>query len=212
MSIRTTGQLDRFLSRSLAWRKKELTALKFVVDTAPVPEQNVVLRAAATLLYSHWEGFVKEAGTSYLEFVSRQSLELGQLKSSFLAVSIRRQISQCASAKSVSLHRLLVDRIRSGLANPANLPWKKIIKTRSNLKAANLKEIIDILDLDYGPFELKAKPVINKLVDTRNGIAHGEGIPVDPTEYADLHTEIIILLNEFKSQVQTAASTKKYKI
>jgi hypothetical protein len=48
-------------------------------------------------------------------------------------------------------------------------------------------------------------------VGTRNGIAHGKGIPVDAGEYATLHSEIIILLEEFKTQLQTAASTRKYK-
>ncbi|HVC94740.1 MAG TPA: MAE_28990/MAE_18760 family HEPN-like nuclease, partial [Pirellulales bacterium] len=164
MTIRTPGQLDRFLSRSLSWRKKELTALKFAVDTAPQAEQEVLLRAAATLLYSHWEGFVKEAATAYLQLVSKQNLTLSELKSTFVAVSVGTAMVNCGRSKKISARRQLVDRIRAAPSVAANMAWRGVARTRSNLKAAVLREIINTLDLDYAPFELKAKPVIDRLV------------------------------------------------
>ena len=210
--IRSPGQLDRFLSRSLSWRKKELTTLKFAVDTAPASEQKVLLRAATTLLYAHWEGFIKEAGTGYLELVARQRLTLGDIKASFLAIAVRSQILQCAYTAKTSIHKLLVERIKGGSAEPANVPWRGTVKTRSNLTAPVLEEIINTLDLDYAPFQLKAKVVIDRLVKARNQIAHGAGVPVPAADYVYLHGEIIGLMDEFKNQVQSAATTRKYKI
>lgn len=211
MSIRTVGQLDSFLSRSLGWRKKELTALKFVVDTAPDDERKVLLRAATTLLYAHWEGFVKDAGTAYLEFVARQGLNLNQLATNFVAVTMVPMIQATGQSRKPSTYKKIIDRLTTDSAKPAKMGWKGVVKTRSNLKSDVLKDIVATLALDFSPFETKAKPVIDKLVGARNGVAHGEGIRVEYDDYIALHSDVIVLLDEFKTQLQDAASTGRYK-
>ena len=77
MSVRTLEQLYDFLSGELAWRTKELVTLKALVEqTSPSRERRrVLLRAGVALLYAHWEGFVKRAGSAYLEFVDLQRLK-----------------------------------------------------------------------------------------------------------------------------------------
>ena len=184
--------------------------MKFLVDGATEPRQGVLLRAAVTLLYSHWEGFVREAGTAYAELVARQGLSLGRLALSFVALSLRGLIRSCGQTSRTSIHVRLVDRVISGDNEPAHVPWKQSVKTRSNLDSRVLREITDTLGLDYSPFELKAKPVIDRLVWLRNGVAHGRGIPVSTTEYDDLHRETVSLLEEFKSLVGHSASMRAY--
>ena len=76
MSIRTLEQLYDKLSDELTWRKKELTSLKLLSESSGIAtdRQIALLRALVALLYAHWEGFIKNASSAYIEYVSFQRL------------------------------------------------------------------------------------------------------------------------------------------
>jgi hypothetical protein len=78
------------------------------------------------------------------------------------------------------------------------------------LSAAVLEELVASLGLEYAPFELKARPVIDRLLYMRNGIAHGRGHDVSLTEYSELHRETLILIDAFRDQISLAASSRRY--
>lgn len=82
MKIRTESQLSDAIDNDLIWRKKELTQLKFLLESVAGrgDRESTVLRGAVTLVYAHWEGFVKLAGLSYLEYVSGQRLRFDERK------------------------------------------------------------------------------------------------------------------------------------
>ncbi|MBD2666493.1 MAE_28990/MAE_18760 family HEPN-like nuclease [Richelia sinica] len=63
MKIRTVEQLSDILARELAWRKVELSALKSLIDSKSFAsgKRKALLRSGITILYAHWEGFVKVA-------------------------------------------------------------------------------------------------------------------------------------------------------
>jgi hypothetical protein len=73
-----------------------------------------------------------------------------------------------------------------------------------------LREITTTLGIDYTVFELKEKPVINRLVKFRNQIAHGNGLPVSQVDYANLHTEIIALMDIYKDLILDAANNDRH--
>ena len=66
MRIRSLDELNRFLDNDLAWRKKELTTINFMVSRSREHERGILLRAAICVLYAHWEGFIRNAATSYI--------------------------------------------------------------------------------------------------------------------------------------------------
>ena len=76
----------------LAWRKRELTTLKHMVERARSHEKVFLLRAAVCVLYAHWEGFVKAAATSYASFVDAQGLRYRDLAPNFVALGLRAEI------------------------------------------------------------------------------------------------------------------------
>lgn len=203
------ARLASRLDRGLAWRKKELTQFKLLADSSPTPENAAILRrAGVTLMYAHWEGYVKDASKLYLEYLGTNALDLGTLKSCFVAIAIRGQISQSGHAKKTSVRTELVELLRSLDTPPATMrriPTRQVISTRSNLKGEVLREITATLGLDYTPFELKETPVINRLVAFRNSIAHGAGMPIPEDDYNALHKDIIALLDTYKTLIQDAA-------
>jgi len=164
-------------------------------------------------MYAHWEGFVKDASIYYLRYLSDGPLDVGKLKSCFAAVALNSDIRTSGQARRVSLHAKLVDLFRSLDGPPPKmrrLPVKRVISTRSNLKGVVLREIAATLGINYSRFELKEKSVIDRLVQFRNLIAHGDGLPVSQADYVDLHTEIIALMDIYKDLIQDATSNDRH--
>jgi len=210
MRIRSRGQLDCFLDDQASWRKKELTTLKFAVETARPAEQGVMTRAGVALLYAHWEGFVKDAGTAYVQLVARQGLNYEHLAPPFLALAARGRIVEAGKSQRASAHSELVSFFLHGLREQAILHWRGSVRTRSNLDFGVLREILMSLGLDDRPYVLKARPVIDRLVRARNGIAHGVGVRVDSGDYHVLHSEIVALIDIFRDQISDAAVRRQY--
>ena len=68
MSIQTLEDLNKTLATDIAWRKKELSEIKTLIELKNVSPQrhNVCIRSGICILYAHWEGFIKLAGNSYV--------------------------------------------------------------------------------------------------------------------------------------------------
>jgi hypothetical protein len=122
MSVRTIEQLNDFLSGELAWRKKELADLRTLVEVAALKEsrRNALLRCGVTMLYAHWEGFIKVAARAYLEHVSMQRLLYRELAPNFVAVGIRQLLNHASTSKRSRDHNALVDFFLSRLAVPVH--------------------------------------------------------------------------------------------
>ncbi len=212
MSIRTADDVNQVLAEELIWRKKELTALKFLVEANSSPDRHaVLLRSGIALLYAHWEGFVKVAGGVYLEFLKFQRLPYERLAVNFLALAARSKMLAAAQSGRVRQHIELTRFFRSGLGERGNIAQKGSISTRGNLSSSVLRDITDTLGLDYRPYETKENLIDESLVATRNSIAHGQYVVPDINDFLELYTEVLGLLEVFRNQVDNAVSTGAYR-
>lgn len=210
--IRTIYDLQEALTKEFAWRKKELHSIKtLVIDNENNYKRDLFIRAAITLLYAHWEGFVKHVGQSYLEFVSSQQLSHAELASSFLALSVGRLVRDSGSGSKIEPCLKVVEFFREHLPNRSNVAWKSVINTKSNLNSEVLKEIATTLGLDYSQFSTREKLLDEKLLRNRNRIAHGQYGLVSYAEYLDLHGEVFQMMQEFYNQIENRALTGGYK-
>ncbi|WP_330202804.1 MAE_28990/MAE_18760 family HEPN-like nuclease [Cyanobacterium sp. DS4] len=212
MKIRTIEQLSDILAEDLAWRKKELSEVKSLIELKDISEQKhkLFLRSGICILYAHWEGFVKLASNSYLEFVRMQKLSYDQLASNFVALAMKEKLKETKDTNKPSLYIPVCDFFLFELNKKSNLP-KEAISTASNLSSEMLKEIMSILGLNFADYSTKSKLIDEKLLKSRNEIAHGNYLLIDREEYLELHIEIINLLNIFKNQVENACLQEKYK-
>jgi hypothetical protein len=105
MSIRTTEELSNKLSEDLAWRKKEVSAIKSLVETRnfSTEKHNVLVRSGICILYSHWEGFIKLAANSYLEYIRSKKLTYKQLSSNFLALAMKEKLKEAKETNTALL-------------------------------------------------------------------------------------------------------------
>jgi hypothetical protein len=207
MRIRTGSQLCDRIDEDLIWRKRELTDIKFLLETAAAKRERkpALLRSAVTLLYAHWEGFIKTAALSYLEYVAAQNLRFEELAPSFLALAARSILNAGTGAKRIRVHLEITKFFRSGLSEKSTLPYKDGIRTQANLSSEVLREIVDTLGLDFSPFETKAHLIDETLLRSRNTIAHGEYLLITEQCYQELSREVLEMMEDFRTQVQNAA-------
>jgi hypothetical protein len=210
MKIRTADMLYQCLCDELAWRKKELTNIKLLHDKARDHQQELLRRAGVALLYAHWEGFVRGAGTAYIEFVARQGLQYQQLQPNFVAIAARQDLGMFAASQRGTILCRVSEFFRTKQGERATITWEKAIQTKANLSAELTRDIVVLLGLDYSPFQIHEKSVIERLRDWRNSIAHGKYLPVGAQDYSELHHKVLGLLDEFSTQITNAAFNREF--
>lgn len=211
MKIRSKEELIDQLTEDLAWRKKELTTLYNNVETANLKNLPTALRCASVLLYAHWEGFVKNSAESYLTYIKFQRLNLNQVNSNILALSLKQKMTEFSMTNKATLHVQFIDFFQNNLYEKASFSETDSIKTQSNLNSIILKEIFATIGLDITNYDLKSNLIDKQLLKYRNEIAHGNQPPLNKQEYEVLHGEIIGMLDNIYTDISNSAILDKYK-
>ena len=211
MRIRSVAQLVEVLDGDLAWRKRELTTVYFMLANIRQHQRGLLLRAAICLLYAHWEGFVRIAATGYVSFVAHRGLSYRDLSPNFVALGLRTEIQNAGRSNLPSIHTGIVARLISDLSENAEIDWQNSVNTSSNLNSDTLSEILVLLGLDNSNYLTKGPLLDEKLLANRNRVAHGERVEIDSGDYDVLHSQIIQLAEWFNTDVQNAAVTEKFR-
>ena len=215
-NIQSLIDLNECLSTDLGWRKKELSILKGLIETKSFDKskRNALIRSGITLLYAHWEGYIKCAASAYLEFISnvvRQgNHKYHDLTYNFIAIAMKSELNKASSANQASIHNEVVKFLIEGIDKRANIPTQDVIQTDSNLSSKVLYQILILLGIDYKPYEMEQVLIDKKLLQKRNMIAHGEYLDTDTESYQEMHEKIISMMNLFKDQVENNAVQKLY--
>lgn len=211
--MRTQVELEGAIAADLIWRKKELTAYRYLIhSTRGEPERNrAVLRGALALLYAHFEGFVQMAARSYLTYVAYQRLKYEELADPFIALAARQRLRQASEANAMATHIQLAQFFRAGLSERAVLPYKQGVNTESNLSSRVLREIMQGLGLPYSHFEPKAHVIDSQLLGRRNSIAHGEDEIVAADDFEDVYQIVHAMLEEFRNVVSNAVASGSFR-
>ena len=216
MKIRTLEDLNKVLSDDLIWRKKELSDLSSLIENksfAP-SKHNAVLRSGVTILYSHWEGYIKNAATSYLEYVSRQKLTYGDLAIHFVAIAMKKKLQEATETNKATIFTETTRLLLTQSKDRSVIPYEDTISTASNLSSSILREIICVLGLNYSFYETKQVIIDEQLLKRRNMIAHGESLPylsLDRETYRDLQGKILDMMEDFRTQVENHAFQELYR-
>ncbi len=213
MKIRTHEQLFDLLTSEIAWRKKELADFKSLVQTKTFADSkhHALVRAGIMLLYAHWEGFVKQCGEYYLNYVSMQKLPHEQLAPNFIAMCARGKINDLGESNKITSQLKIVDFFLNELSKSSNIPYKNMIWTEFNLSSKVFQNIMLSLGLDYSFFEAKSVLLDDKLLDKRNRIAHGNYMLISDSDYLEIHEKVLEMMEYFRNQIDNSASTKAFK-
>lgn len=209
--IRTLNELQDTLDKSFAWRLKELDNAKTIVKRSRLDMQKTAIRCAVCISYAHWEGFVKKAAESYVQFVSDRRLAFKDLDSRFVAFGVKRHLRALTQVSSAEASIQAVEFFRSRLSDRAYLKMANLIDTESNLSSVVFDEIAVSIGIDPTGFSGRYKQIDNELLKRRNRIAHGEYVDLDPNPCVSLIEDVIGLIRLFKTQVEVAASSEAYR-
>lgn len=212
MKIRTLEQLSDKLAEELTWRKKELSALKALIDNKQYSngKKKALLRSGVTLLYAHWEGFIKVAANSYLEFVAMKRLSYNQLATNFIALAMKDKLDRAKETNKATVYNEVADFFITELHQRSSINYENRIST-ANLSSSIFREIICMLGLDYSFFEPKEVLIDTRLLEKRNNIAHGNYLDLNEKDYDELHINIIEMMEAFRNQIENCASQEQFR-
>ena len=209
MPVRDQSELIDRLDRELAWRKRELTVLAFDVASG---SQVTALRAGICLLYAHWEGFIKVAAQSYLEYIANRRLKYGEMRRNFWAIGFRAEIRRVVEQRNTAAQLALVDAILDARTSRISSSIGDAIDTKSNLNAKAFKDILVAVGFDTKAYDTKEKFFDARLLANRNRIAHGEHLEIEPEDYAELKEIVVNVMDQFRDDIENAVVNRAYRL
>jgi len=126
-------------------------------------------------------------------------------------MSVKGRINEVIGSHKPSTYIGFLNFMVNELDDRCNIPIESAIETKSNLSSAVLKEIIISLGFDYTFFETKEKLIDVKLLYSRNNVAHGNYLLINPEEYIELHENIIAMMRFYKDQIINSAILKSFR-
>jgi len=210
--LRTLNDFHDFISTDLGWRRKEIHVYRAIVSNAEAAKKQAVLRGAIAVLYAHWEGFMRMAVQAYVEFVRERRLRLRELSIPFIALAARSRLQAAQQTQKARFHIAFLEWIFSELDNRAQLPAATSVRTQGNLSVEVFRNALDAIGLTYrSEYALAEKPVIERLLELRNTLAHGEWQRVDEAEFEQLFTQIESMMVLLYNDLENAASTGSFR-
>ncbi|WP_410986572.1 MAE_28990/MAE_18760 family HEPN-like nuclease [Bacillus cereus] len=223
MATCTLETLQDKLDRNLSWRKKELTLIKSNIMSANGEMLLTALRSGVTLLYAHWEGYIKLASREYLKYLNAQNLKCCTIIDNLFILYLKKTVKDAKQSNKSLVHAQIYNKILYDNENifQVDVMDKDIVSTESNLSYDVLRDILFSLGFDEKDYELKRHFIENHLLNKRNQIAHGEYVSFvrkqpdadqrAKEEFNQLYREILRLIEKFKEQILDAAVYEKYK-
>jgi hypothetical protein len=170
----------------------------------------VLIRSAVALLYAHWEGFVKKSSSYYLEYVASHRLPYKKLSANFVGLTVKAKVLQLADNQKMSAGNAIAQLFCFSMDQQSNVPYKKVVDTRSNLSSKVLVDILEALGLDEGQFSTRLHYIDSNLVNPRNNIAHGESLDISVDEYITLHDAVLALIETFRNEIENASVLRSF--
>jgi hypothetical protein len=203
-------ELDNIVSREFSWRRKELTNIKNLSLSSRNPIKITLLKTGVALLYSHWEGFVKNISIAYCEYINHQGLKYEQLTKNFHVCALLEEFQGQYPHRNFKSALSIVDGSSLVLHKKCKINAEKYIDTAFNLNSEMLREIVLKIGMDYSQYELKANLIDEKFLGLRNAISHGEYRVIEETDFIELFDEVTVMIEIFKNQVLNAAIQKTF--
>jgi hypothetical protein len=212
--------LEEKISNEIKWRTDEIATLKFLPFHSNLSDEQkrILKKHTIPALYSLWEGFVKDAFTHYIDEINSLNIILEDIAPELLAHSFdmhymknKNYLNEVPKDFEKSVKRINLffndfkDSINKNIAViPSTLP------TESNINHEVITKILirfNLENLPKDPFERN----LNKLLNFRNSIAHGDfSIPVKTETIEEFSQLVIQLMDEILLRIIDGYKNKTY--
>tara|TARA_B110000211_G_C13939914_1_gene491163 strand:- start:251 stop:871 length:621 start_codon:yes stop_codon:yes gene_type:complete len=193
------------INDSNAWRDGEFA--KFKVNALEV-EDGLWFRMCVPMIYAHWEGYVSSSLKILIEHLNKLNLTPSDIPSKLVVIGLGD------TYKTLSGKQSFEQRIK--FTNTFKELFEKVIKfnkkidTKSNLRSNVLEELCTMFDFDFSKFK-HCTSVIDRLVNVRNSIAHGENSFVITADNIQLYIDNVnTAMDLFLNEINNFLSEEKY--
>ncbi len=167
--------LKEELKHEVDWRLDEIGILKTLPTKQKLSEKQkrVLQKYSIPSFYSLWEGFVTDGFSIYIRYLNQLNLSANKIRKSIIVNDIDVKYKLSDGRKNFNKKIDLVDNIFHYLNSQINIRTQ--LSTKSNLRFKVINEILERFNLELLP-KVPFHIDLDKLVDIRNNISHGESI------------------------------------
>lgn len=193
------------ISENNNWRDGEFARYK--TESLNVDE-TLWCRMCVPMIYAHWEGFVIDALRIMLTHLNQLKLKPDQIPSNLVVISLGNNFSSLSGKQSFQqkidftckFNRLLFEDVK----------FKTRVDTKSNLKSNVFKELCEMFGFEYECFSDVFKN-IDRLVNVRNSIAHGENSILPDIDNIKTYIESVqVAMDMLLSNIDSYLNDEKY--
>lgn len=210
--------LEDNLFKDWTWRAKELSELIILLEENE--NNKVICKTFYLLLYSHWEGYIKNSSKLYLNFVGKTKYKFAELTDNFSAIFIKGLVKElnksndsvalCTELKLINnvseLHNIKVTKKLK--VNVENAQDKSFINTQDNLSSNVFKNICETTGLGYKDiYDVKKRIIDHDLLHNRNSISHGNIVLDNETSFLEfnnikkLRDYILLVIETYRDEL-----------
>lgn len=208
--LKTTSLILEYLDQEMAWRIKEVHQFKLAVEKANGKNVDAHVRAGVSMLYAHWEGFVKGAANAYVNHLSYRTIRNNEIKPCFVALGMKNKLVSSANAAKSELAVQMVTYLFDEMEKPLRLPRSDAISAESNLNSVVFQNILGWIGIDSTPYSSRFPLIDSTLLANRNRIAHGEYLNISSDQFYELAAEILVLLRWFKTDIENSVVSNAF--
>jgi RiboL-PSP-HEPN len=207
----TEKDLSNQFDADLIWRRKELSDIKLAISNADKYSKSVLLRALITVVYAHWEGYVRTCANRYFEHLALRKKRFIDLERQvYVNVFLAKLNALSQSKVGIEARCQLINELLDGTGGRFSYINPDLIDTRSNLNADVIKDICVICAVDGSHFESRRSFIDFMIVKRRNAIAHGQQELIIESGIDDLVTETLALVDHFRTLLENKVYKKGY--
>lgn len=192
-----TDILEREISDDIEIRTKELNLLTQICTNSNLDDtqKELILRFSISIVYSIWEGFVKNSIRKYINSINSLNLNFAQINQTILIHYLDSKYPQFTTGLKddfVEKHTFF-DKVNQGLSRICIV---EKLPTKSNINFDVLNDILYRLNLDKLSEDFKED--LNELLKYRNKVAHGDvySNAIDIELLTKIITNVINVMNE----------------
>lgn len=220
MNYRNPLELVDYIESSYVLRKKEITDFLLLIQQAEEDLKEILEKSFVLLLYSHWEGYIKEISNFYIKYITCQKKKIEELTDNFYDIYVKELLKTYQKNTGLGIETDLRKKILK-IEQKFNIDFKDshyekfILGIESNLKYEKYLNICKLTNYEFIDEMGLFQRVLHKVVHNRNSIAHTGSKATDDSymSHEDLGTMMSYLLEEmekFKNHIIGCIKDKKY--
>lgn len=204
------SRLAQELESELAWRFHEVDVIRRKhFQCANDGERKIIVKCLVLMLYAHWEGFVKNALTVYVEALSRTGVQRRDMVDNLVARSLQATLNRLGD-RSIAARADFFASLE-GLMNAAVQFEQPGVNTKSNLKTHVFRGLLADFAV-YVDDKLIKEIVIDTLVERRNDIAHGTRSPIeDLSVFNGIYSDVRTLMEALAISLDESLNNQAYR-